>query len=229
MSLLNQLAENLWETSGPLKVPGLRMNHRMTVVRLGSGELWVHSPVACEKELVEELARLGRPAHFVAPSRFHDMDWPEWFHRFPSALFYCAPGLKEDHPELPFQRVLAEAGRESWEEEISKLQIRGIPRLNECVFLHKGSRSLVVADLVFNLSAAGQNLLGKIFMKLNGLDQGLACSRIFRSTIKDRKAFDESIGQVLKWDFDRVVTGHGAVVETGGKAAMQKQFNPLYQ
>jgi hypothetical protein len=222
MPPLRQLADNLWETSRPVKVPGLRIDHRMTVARLASGELWIHSPIAFDEELSGELTKLGRPKHFIAPSRFHDMDWPAWFERFSEATFYCVPGMKEDHPELHFQGVLEEARRETWEEEIGKLLVRGIPRLNECVFLHKSSQTLIVADLVFNLSMAEQGFIGKLVLKLLGLDRGLGCSRIFRRTIKDRAAFAESVRQVLNWDFDRVVPGHGAVVEKGGKAEFQK-------
>src|SRR5262245_23385921 len=56
---LNQLAENLWEIDRPLKVPGLSIGHRMTVVRLRNGDLWVHSPVELEHWLPDALAQLG--------------------------------------------------------------------------------------------------------------------------------------------------------------------------
>ena len=45
MSRLERVAENVWEVNEPVKVPGLRLEHRMTVMRLGSGTLVVHSPV----------------------------------------------------------------------------------------------------------------------------------------------------------------------------------------
>ena len=33
-----------------------------------------------------------------------------------------------------------------------------------------------------------------------------------------------SIQQVLEWDFDRIIVGHGEVVETGGKEALRQAY-----
>jgi hypothetical protein len=49
VSMLNSLAPNLWAIERPLKAPGLRTGHRMTVARLANGDLWVHSPVAFDE------------------------------------------------------------------------------------------------------------------------------------------------------------------------------------
>jgi hypothetical protein len=184
----------------------------MTVARLPCGELWVHSPVEFSEPLARALESIGPPAHFVAPSLYHDMYWPEWFARYPQATFYCAPGFKEAHPELPFNWVLSRGTREVWERHIPKLFIGGMPGINEFVFLHRASRTLIVADLVFNLDAAEQHLLGRLFLKLNGIYRRVGCSRIFRRFIKDRSAFRDSIDRVLSWDFDRIVVGHGGIV-----------------
>jgi hypothetical protein len=73
----HQLDSNLWELERPLKAPGVRVGHRMTVARLASGELWVHSPVAFEESIAHDLAALGPAAHFIAPSIYHDLHWPK--------------------------------------------------------------------------------------------------------------------------------------------------------
>jgi hypothetical protein len=70
--------------------------------------------------------------------------------------------MKEDHPKLPFNHVLRAEVREGWESELPKVLLAGMPKLNEFVFLHAPSRALIVADLVFNIDARGQNLLGKL-------------------------------------------------------------------
>ena len=219
---MNPLAENLWELERPLKAPGLRIGHRMTVVRLRDGGLWVHSPVECDDAVRGELARLGPVRHLIAPSRFHDLYWKEWFEHYPEATFYCAPGLKEEHPELRFHKVLSPDQRETWEDELPKVFVQGMPRLNEFVFLHRASRTLIVADLVFNLDAAQQNMLGKLFLKLNGIYDRAGCSRIFRSLIKDRAAFRASGEQILQLDFERLIPGHGRIVTAGARDVLRR-------
>jgi hypothetical protein len=41
-------------------------------------------------------------------------------------------------------------------------------------------------------------------------------SRAFKLAIRDDAAFCESIAQMMRWDFDRVIVGHGELIETGG-------------
>lgn len=223
-SLFRPIANDLWELERPLKVPGLKIDHRMTVVRLNSGELWVHSPVEFDERIASALSELGQVCYFVAPSRFHDMHWPGWFERYPETAFYCVPGLRDEHPELPFQNVLSPSARRSWETELPKLFVGGMPKVNEFVFVHSASRTLLVADLVFNLRSEQQNAFGRLFLKLNGISGRMGCSRIFRRFIKDHATFRASIWQLLALDFDRVVPGHGDIVESGGKDIMQRAF-----
>lgn len=220
--MLNQLHANLWELERPLKAPGLRVGHRMTVARLASGELWVHSPVAFEELIARALAGLGVASHFIAPSIYHDLHWPEWFAHYPNATFYCAPGVNEEHAKLAFQRVLSPTARESWEAELPKVLIGGMPKLNEFVFLHAASRTLVVADLLFNFDLNQQSLLGKLFLKLNGIYGRAGCSRLFRRLIQDRAAFRASIEEILRWDFERILLGHGNIITSNGHRILRE-------
>jgi hypothetical protein len=194
----------------------------MTVVRLRNGELWIHSPVQFEQSLAKELRTLGAPWHFVAPSVFHDLYWKEWFANFRDAIFYRAPGLKENPREFRFNRTLDPDIREVWENELPKFLIRGMPKINEFVFLHAATRTLIVTDLVFNFDVAQQNLFGRLFLKLNGIYGRVGCSRLFRHFIKDRAAFRQSIAEILALDFDRLVLSHGANVDTNGKAVLAR-------
>ena len=212
--MLQRIDANLWEISRPIKMPGLRMDHRMTVVRLRSGGLLLHSPVSFDSALAKALAELGPVEYFVAPSCYHDMYWTEWFREYPAAEFFCAPGVKDEHPELPFKHVLGSESAPPWAGELETRLIRGMPKINEVAFFHKATRTLIVADLVFNLST-DQNILAKLFLKVNGIYDRVGCSRFFRAFIKDREAFDRSIDELFEWDFERLVPGHGTVVRNG--------------
>jgi hypothetical protein len=206
--LLTSITENIWEVNAPLKLPGLRMTHRMTVLRLQSGGLLIHSPVQYTRALRDAILALGSPRWFVAPSRFHDMYWLEWFGAFPQARFVTVPGMREEHPELPFAEVFSDRSN-FWDGELLPLPVRGMPRINEFVFLHPASRTLILADLVFNLNADAQNALGRFFLRLNGLYRKPGISRIFRSFVRDKTAFRESLQEILSHDFDRMIIGHG--------------------
>lgn len=203
------------------------MWHRMTVARLRTGEVWIHSPVAYDPALAKELKELGELQYFVAPNTYHDLYWTEWFENFKEATFYCAPGLKQNPREFAFDRVLNHSVREPWESELPKLLVRGMPKINEFVFLHPASRTLIVTDLVFNIDIGQQIVLGKLFLKLNGIYGRVGCSRIFRHFIEDRAAFRQSIAETLALDFDRLVLAHGAIIDPGGKETLSRAFDWL--
>jgi hypothetical protein len=46
-------------------------------------------------------------------------------------------------------------------------------------------------------------------------------SRPVKAGVKDEAAFRSSLASILEWDFDRVIVGHGDVIEHGGKAKLR--------
>jgi hypothetical protein len=101
-----------------------------------------------------------------------------------------------------------------------------MPRLNEVVFLHRHSRSLIIADLAFDFGPDTHWLLATI-MKLNGGWGRFSPSRFTKSMMKDRTAVRASIDHILSWDFDRVIVGHGDNIETGGRDIVRRAFEFL--
>ncbi len=42
-------------------------------------------------------------------------------------------------------------------------------------------------------------------------------SPFFRMMIRDQRAFDDSIRKILRWEFDRIIVGHGEIIEFEAK------------
>ena len=57
--MLEQLTDNLWVARSPQKFMGVPIGTRMTVVKLGEGELFLHSPIPLSQEIREGLSREG--------------------------------------------------------------------------------------------------------------------------------------------------------------------------
>lgn len=221
--MLTPLAENLWEIDAPLTVLGMALGHRMTVARLPDGSLWIHSPVAYSPELAAALARLGPVAHVVAPNCVHDTYLEGWFAAYPAARFHGAKGFAKFRPDLKFTDTLGDATHPAWSAMFDQHLMRGAPRINEVVFLHRASRTLVLTDLAFNLGP-DMPLLSRVLLRLNGCYDKFACSRLLRSTIKDRAAFRASLNHVLAWDFDRLILSHGRNLDTGARETLRLAF-----
>lgn len=224
--MLDPLAPGLWELNDPLSVFGMELGHRMTVVRLPDGSLWLHSPVAFSAELAAELAAIGPVSHVVAPNCVHDTYLEEWFAACPSAHFHGAPGFARIRPDLKFTATLGDAVLPAWADMFDQHVVAGMPRVNEVVFLHHPTRTLIITDLAFNLGP-DLPLLTRALLRVNGSYNRFACSRLLRSTMRDRAAVRASIDKILAWEFDRIVLSHGRNVDVGGKRLLREAYSFL--
>ncbi len=221
--MLNRIAEGLWDLNEPLSVLGMEIGHRLTAVRLADGDLWVHSPVQYRPALAAALAELGPVTHVVAPNCIHDTYLEDWFAAYPDARFHGAKGFFHSRPDLKFTDTLGPAPDPAWAGTLDQILVRGMPRLNEVVFLHRTSRTLILTDLAFNLGTE-MPLLSRVLLRLNGCYNCFAASRLLRTTLRDRVAVRSSLEQILAWDFDRIVLSHGRNVETGGRELLRAAF-----
>jgi glyoxylase-like metal-dependent hydrolase (beta-lactamase superfamily II) len=217
---LTPVAENLWTVEHPMRFPGgVRLPSRMTIIRLPDGDLVLHSPIPIDDALAAEIDALGPVAHIIAPSLFHHLHVPTALERYPQALLTAAPGLAEKRSELPVADVLADEAPEAWAGVLDQIVIRGAPSMNEVVFLHRPSRTLLASDLVFNVREPTGFATG-LLLRVMGTHKRLAQSRLWRRYTKDRAALRQSLEKMLAWDFDRVLPGHGAPLESNARPAM---------
>jgi hypothetical protein len=55
-----------------------------------------------------------------------------------------------------------------------------------------------------------------------GLKHHPGMSRRFRMAIKDKAAFRQSVKTLANWEFDRIIVGHGEILETDGKRLLEE-------
>ena len=97
------------------------------------------------------------------------------------------------------------------------IEVGGLPKVRERVFFHRPSKTLIVADLLFNLPPeVGKWTLG--FMRaMAGMRGYPGMSRLFRLCIKDRSAFVASMREIAALDFERIVVAHGEPIVDDAK------------
>lgn len=220
---LRPLAEDVWVVERPFRVLGLRLGTRMTVVRLPGGGLWLHSPVAPDARLREELAREGPVRHVVAPNRVHHLYVAAAREAWPEATFHAAPGLARKRPKLSFDAELSDAAPDAWGGAIRTRVVRGAPYLSEVACLHVPSRTLVLTDLCFNFTECPHTPTRWWLRAMGGLG-GLRCTRQVRWLLRDREALRESLEAVLAWDPVRIVVAHGNVLPASGRRVLRETF-----
>ena len=98
INTLKPVAPDVWIVDGPVigmayfgfHVP---FTTRMTVVRLGDGSLWLHSPTPAEPALLAAVDALGPVRHLIAPNKIHYWWIGDWKSRYPEATTWAAPGV----------------------------------------------------------------------------------------------------------------------------------------
>ena len=222
--MLTQLQDNLWLCAVPYRAIGFPIGRQLVVIRLPAGGLWIQSPIPWTPALRTALAQLGEVRHVVAPNCYHDECLKEFQTEYPDATFHAAPGLADQRRDIRFAaKTLSDLPHPDWQSALGQHLVQGMPRLNEVIFLHRASRSLIITDIAMNFGS-DSGWLVKLVMSINGGVGRFAPTGFCRSMMKDRPAVRASLNTILAWDFDRIIVGHGRNVETDGRRVFRDAF-----
>jgi hypothetical protein len=232
LETLKPFAEDVWIVDGPeigMSYLGLTVPFptRMTVVRLPSGDLWVHSPIAWNDRLAAALADLGRVRHLIAPNTLHYWYLPDWRDRFPEARTYGAPGLaRRAKRPLVLDETLGDAAPEAWEGAFEQCLARG-SALTEVDFLHRASRTLILTDLIENFEPQRvHSPVLRWLMRVAGAadPDGKAPIDMQLSFLGHRREVRQAAQRMLAWAPQRIILAHGRCYEANGAAELRRAF-----
>jgi hypothetical protein len=216
--------DSLWVAEMPFEMLRLEVGARMTVVRLSDGSILVISPIDLTPQLRTELDALGPVRCIIAPNRFHFLSVSEYSKAFPGAALFIAPRVEVD--DVKVSGTLNEHAEPLWSDVLDQAVFYGNKMEQEIVFFHKASRTLILTDLCFNVRRA-TTPLQRVVARLLDINGKFGPSRLFRLTTRDKRTARASRERILRWDFDRVVVAHGDILQSGGKAALQKALRWL--
>lgn len=198
---------------------------RMAIIRLESGGLWVHSPVAPTPERRRAVDALGPVEHLVAPNKIHSVGIEPWKAHYPSAKVWASPAFSLRHPGIAIDEVLTTSVETTWSGEISHCAVDGHAMLDEVVFLHKLSGTLIITDLIQKHDAVSESSFWRGVKRLNGIwGRGGGVPRDIKLSIRDKVAFRRSLEAILEWDFDNLTLAHGRCLRGGAKEDVSRAF-----
>ena len=221
MTLTCIVPDSIWHAQQPLKFGPISLTTRMTVVRLRDGALWVHSPISPTPELIEELRDVGTVRYVVAPNKSHHLFFLAFLNAYPSAQGFIAAGLELKRPDLSrFPQVSREA---PWSPELQGFFIEGLPILNETVWFHGDTGTLILTDLLFCFSEASRGVTGLV-AKLLGVYGKLGMSRTMKLATKDKQALAQSVLPLLSLPVQRVIVAHDQIISEQPMAKLTRAF-----
>ena len=221
INLFKTLATNIGIVDGPFEyftVAGVQMpmpfTTRMTVVLLGTGELFLHSPIAFDANLATELRQLGAVRHLVSPNQWHYAHIGEWQKEFPEAIAWASPGVRRRarirHIEVHFDRDLEPAPPEHWRAEIDQTLVPG-GIFKEFVFFHEASRTLILTDTIMNMDLDKLDEPWRTAAMLSGMyhPRGQIFFGMRLPLALQRRKAKVAMQRIKGWKPERIVLSHG--------------------
>lgn len=219
----------LWLREYPVRLKGARFNARMTLIKLRSGAILVHSPCAFDDSLAAEVSALGPVAAIIAPGNLHWLHAPSCQQAFPGAVTYICPGVEKRAKDLRFDVILDDEAPPLWADELSQVALQGTRVMREVAFLHRESRTLILVDLVENFtpSTPGTNVVLRSLFRALGMWNRAVPAPEYRFAWGDKARVREGLERILAWDFERVILSHGDLITRDAKQIVAQAWQPI--
>lgn len=196
------------------------------------------------RSTVQELG--NKVGYLAAPDFEHHIFLSEWAKAYPSAKILGVDGLPEKRQKseetagTQFNHVWTMKNKHDmkvdpdFDREFESEYV-GSHGNKELVFCHKPDKTLIEADLIFNLPANEQyskseesatgGFATKMFIGLMSASGAATWQKRFLwygASSADRPGFNQSMKKINGWDFEKIIPCHGDVIETDGKGVFQK-------
>lgn len=227
MPTLTPHGPGLWTAEGPaVPFAGIPYATRMTVMRLADGGVVLHSPIARRPDLDREVSEIGPVRHILAPNKLHHLFVMAWLAAHPGAKAHAAPGLARRRPAIPFASELGDAPHADWAGEIDQVVVRGSFLMDEVVFFHRASRSLIVTDLIQRFDEATLTGWRRAVMRAWGLTApgGRAPLEWRVSFMFGRKKLRAAVDTMCGWAPERIIISHGLNVTEDATGYLRRAF-----
>ena len=232
MRLTSYIADQIWLCAYPVRLAGTRFEARMTVIRLASGRIMLHSPCPITAALVKDIAALGPVAHIVVPGNFHHLHAASAQAAFPEAKTWICPGVEIKRPDLTYDGVLGDAAPADWAEDIDQVLMQGTRIMREVAMYHRASRTLILVDLIENFTDATPNIGGALKLWFKYVLRMWANPKPapeYRMGWSDWTAAANSLRSILAWDFQRIVLSHGDLIDRDAHDVAAKAWSGILE
>jgi hypothetical protein len=225
---MQAFAENVWIIDGAsVRDMGVMFTTRMTVIKLSDGLLWVESPVPVPFDTLRRISELGLVRYLVAATPRHVWRLAAWHKLFPEAQLWAARTTLVTLKKGPISLtgILSDESPRAWASDLDHLAFKGNPLIEEVLFFHKASGTVILGDLIQIHPAAPNRPFGNALLRLLGVAAphgGVPFD--IRLSFTNRRLARRSLEKLLSWDFDKLIIAHGPCIEKGAKAFAERAF-----
>ncbi|HET6585980.1 MAG TPA: hypothetical protein VFG69_21130, partial [Nannocystaceae bacterium] len=172
-----------------------------------------------EPALTAEIGALGKVAAIIAPGNFHWLHVASCQAAFPEAPTYICAGVEKRARDLRYDAVLGDEEVPLWAGELSQVALQGTRVMREVAFFHESSKTLVLTDLIENVTpdTPGTNLYLRLLFRALGMWKQPSPAPEYRIGWGDKALVREGLRRILAWDFERVIVSHGDLITQNAK------------
>ena len=189
---------------------GVHFPARSTILCLENQAVVIISPGPFDPETITEISALGNDFYIIAPNLFHHFYFLKAKDSFPNAKFFAPEALGTKIKDIAGHYQQIEELPELITHSLKPIFIKGNKTLEEWVFFHKMTKTLILTDLVFYMK--DQPSLTRFILKLVGAYNHIAQSKLIKKTIQDPEQFLSSVKGLFSLKPDKIVIAHGSII-----------------
>ncbi|KAH8084860.1 hypothetical protein BXZ70DRAFT_957275 [Cristinia sonorae] len=232
-TVIREVAKDVWIFSTPFKrFNTIPFGGRSTAIKMKNGDVWVLASTPLNDVTKSKLAELGPVKWIVGADAVHYMFLSEFKKEYPSAKVIAVDAAQANIKDgLAFDGAWGRDPPDTkygFESDVQHCYFSGFKN-KDVAFFHPASKSLIEADLLFNLPATEQ------YSKTNESGTVPFLSSVFYPTSwlqkkanwgmgDDKEAMKRDVKTTLGWDFERIIPCHGDVIEENAKEAWRSAF-----
>jgi len=223
--MMKKISENLFTYEYSAKImPGVHFPVNSSFIELEDNQLMIISPGPFERKMIQEIINRYSMVYCVAPNALHYKHLKSFNDFFPETDIYGPSALVRKQPWLSGKMLGLDSLNKKLKGQVLLFPILGNSFLDETVFYCNQSKSLIVTDLFFNMKDP-MPLGRKWILNLAGARNKIAQSKLVKSSTNDKEAYARSVKPLGKLDCQRIITGHGHIVE--GAAEIKKALKVI--
>jgi hypothetical protein len=129
---------------------------------------------------------------------------------------------------LPLAGILGDEPPQAWKNDFDQLAFKGNPLIEEVLFFHRQSRTVILDDLIQIHPTVSGEPFRNALLKLEGVVSPYGGVGLdIRLSFIRRDLARQSLEKLLSWDFDKLIIAHGTCIKTNAKAFVERAFRWL--
>ena len=211
--MITKHCDGLWTVTHAFLALGVPLTTRMTLAKVSNTEWAAISPVPLSDESIQSINSVAQVRYLIAPNNYHHLFINDAKSYWPDARLFVPQSLIAKRPDLESANIITADEQFPWSADLQTFPVHGSRMIEEFLFYHSSSKTLVITDLCFNMQHP-KGIRQTFFTLMTGTKGELKTSRMIKLLFGDKNAMRESVNNALAMPFERLIVAHGNIVES---------------